>query len=58
MTEATSVPPTVLPAKLTLLPVNPATGSLKATVNWTGDAPVGSTCPLAWLIVTVGRMMS
>ena len=37
-TLATSVPPTVLPAKLTSEPSNPVTTSLKWTVNVIGPA--------------------
>ena len=58
MTVADSVPPTVLPAKLTSEASNPLTGSLKATVNRTGPAFAGSAWPAAWSIVTVGATLS
>ena len=32
----------------------PVTGALKTTVKLIGDVAVGSACPIAWLIVTVG----
>ena len=48
----------MLPAKLTSEAVNPPTGSLKATVNRTGPAFVGSAWAAAWSIVTVGATLS
>ena len=36
----------------------PVTGSLKTTVKLIGDAFVGSAWPAAWLIVTVGAVVS
>jgi len=38
--------------------VKPVTGSLKTAVKVIGEAPVGSDCPTAWLIVTVGGTVS
>src|SRR5947208_1528593 len=49
------VPNVALPP-LVLMPaeVNPLTASLNTTVKLMGDALVGSACPAAWLMVTVG----
>src|SRR5262249_62082282 len=55
---ASRLPRTVLPAKLTSLAVKPLTGSLKTTVKRIGEALVGSGCPAAWLMVTVGGTLS
>src|SRR6187200_2094578 len=55
---AASVPPTVLPANDTSVPAKPTTGSLNTTLKRIGDALVGSAWPEAWLIVTVGTMLS
>src|SRR5215831_10367085 len=38
------------------LPVKPVTASLKTTEKLIGDVFVGSACPAAWLIVTVGAV--
>jgi hypothetical protein len=38
--------------------VNPVTFSEKTTVKWMGEELVGSVCVLAWLIVTVGAVVS
>ena len=40
------------------LAVKPVTVSLKATVKLIGLVLVGSACPAAWLIVTLGGMVS
>src|SRR2546426_4065324 len=48
-----AVPPIVTPAL-----VKPVTGSLKAAVKLIGEALVGSACAAAWLIVTVGGVLS
>ena len=53
-----SVPPAVLLAKLMSLAVKPVTVSLKATVKLIGLVLVGSACPAAWLIVTLGATLS
>ena len=58
VTVAESVPPTVLPAKLMSLAVKPVTVSLKVTVKLIGLALVGSAWPAAWLIVTLGAVLS
>src|SRR5207244_1047192 len=47
------VPPAVPPIT-TSLPVKPLTDSLKTAVKVMGAVLVGSACPAAWLIVTVG----
>src|SRR5207247_2631957 len=47
------VPPAVPPIT-TSLPVKPLTGSLKTAVKVMGAVLVGSACPAAWLIVSVG----
>src|SRR5437870_4489429 len=39
-------------------PLKPLTGSLNTAVKLIGEALVGSAWPAAWLIVTVGRVMS
>src|SRR5436305_1239663 len=57
-TVGVSVPPTVVPAKLTSAASNPATGSPNVTSNTTGDTVVGSGWPAAWLTVTVGASRS
>ena len=51
------VPPAVPPIVTSAL-VNPLTASLKTTVKLIGEALVGSACPPAWLIVTVGATLS
>jgi len=48
----------VLPVKLTSPVAKSATDSLKTTVKLIGEAPVGSPCSAAWLIVTVGDVRS
>jgi hypothetical protein len=58
LTAAVSVPPAVLPVKRMSPPARPVTGSLKVAVNVIGDVLVGSACPAAWLIVTVGAVVS
>src|SRR5438034_6009445 len=42
----------------TSLPVKPLTDSLKTAVKVMGAVLVGSACPAAWLIVTVGGVGS
>ena len=58
VTVAVSVPLTVLPAKLMSPAVKPVTVSLKVTVKLIGLALVGSPWPAAWLIVTLGAVVS
>src|SRR5262245_26199186 len=58
VTVATSVPPTVLPVKLMSLGAKPVTGSLKTTVKRMGPTLVGSGWAAAWLMVTVGLVLS
>ena len=58
VTVAVSVPPAVLPAKLMSPAVKPVTVSLKVTVKLIGLALVGSAWPAAWLIVTLGCVLS
>ena len=58
VTTAESVPPTVLPAKLMSLAAKPVTVSLKVTVKLIGLVFVGSAWPAAWLIVTLGAVLS
>ena len=55
---ATSGPPAVLPARLTLPASKPVTGSLNVTVNRTGDEPVGLAWVAARSIVTFGAAPS
>ena len=50
--------PAVLPVNETSLPVKPVTGSLNVAVKLIGEAIVGSAWPEAWLIVTVGAVVS
>src|SRR5918994_302944 len=57
LTTAVFVPPAV-PAIVTSVPVKLVTGSLKTAVNLIGALLVGSACPAAWLIVTVGAVVS
>src|SRR6266850_8459646 len=57
VTVTVLVPPAV-PVIVTSAPVKPLTASLKTAVKFIGDAPVGSACPAAWLIVTVGGVLS
>ena len=47
-----------VPLKVTSPVAKPVTGSLKTTVKLIGLLPVGSTWPLAWLMVTVGAVVS
>ncbi len=58
VTVPTSEPPTVLAERLTSPVVNPTTGSLNVTVKFTGVTFVGSPCPPAFSIVTVGAVVS
>src|SRR5439155_1268582 len=53
VTSTVLVPPAVPPIT-TSLPVKPLTDSLKTAVKVMGAVLVGSACPAAWLIVTVG----
>jgi hypothetical protein len=53
VTVTVFVPPAV-PLMVTPLLLKPVTGSLKMTVKLIGETLVGSACPAAWLIVTVG----
>src|SRR5207248_3283054 len=48
--------PAAVPAKVRPGGVNPVTASLNTTVKLIGEALVGSACPAAWLIVTVGAV--
>src|SRR5437762_1902624 len=57
VTVTVLVPPAV-PVIVTSAPVKPLTGSLKKAVKLIGDPLVGSACPAAWLMVTVGGVMS
>jgi hypothetical protein len=50
--------PGAVPATVTSAPVNPVTDSLNTTVKSTADADVGSACPAAWSMVTVGAVTS
>src|SRR5439155_7236967 len=50
--------PIAVPPITTSLPVKPLTGSLKTAVKVMGAVLVGSACPAAWLIVTVGGVGS
>src|SRR6185369_13935171 len=47
-----------VPLSVTSPVPKPVTGSLNTTVKLIGDADVGSDCPAAWLIVTVGTVVS
>src|SRR3989442_564142 len=53
VTATVLVPPAVPPIVTPPL-VKPLTGSLKTTAKLMGEVFVGSVCPAAWLIVTVG----
>src|SRR5206468_959109 len=53
VTSTVLVPPAVPPIT-TSLPVKPLTGSLKTAVKVMGAVLVGTTCPEAWFVVTVG----
>ena len=57
VTTTVFVPP-ALPVIVTSALVKSVTGSLKTTVKLMGEALVGSACPAAWLMVTVGAMLS
>src|SRR2546430_711738 len=57
VTSTVLVPPAVPPIT-TSLPVKPLTDSLKTAVKVMGAVLVGSACPAAWLIVTVGGVGS
>src|ERR671914_443932 len=57
LTLAVFVPPAVPPI-VTSAPVKPLTGSLNTTVKLIGEALVGSAWVAAWLIVTVGAVVS
>src|ERR1051326_738360 len=57
VTTTVLVPPAVPPIVTSLL-VKPVTGSLNTAVKLMGDAFVGSFWPAAWLIVTVGGVVS
>src|SRR5213594_3848666 len=57
VTSTVVVPPAVPPIT-TSLPVKPLTDSLKTAVKVMGAVLVGSACPAAWLIVTVGGVGS
>ena len=50
--------PAVLPVNEMSLPVKPVTGSLNVAVRLIGEVVVGSAWPEAWLIVTVGAVVS
>src|SRR2546422_9022235 len=54
----TVLPPPAVPLIVTSPLTKLLTASLKATVKLMGDAFVGSVCPAAWLIVTVGATAS
>jgi hypothetical protein len=47
-----------LPVRVTSAPVKPVTASLKTTVKLIGERLVGSAWLAAWLMVTVGAMVS
>src|SRR5438552_2608190 len=53
VTIAVLLPPAV-PVIVTPLPENPVTVLLKTTVKLIGLVLVGSACPIAWSIVTLG----
>src|SRR5438046_10420054 len=55
VTATLLVPPAVPPIVTPPL-VKPLTGSLKTTAKLMGEVFVGSVCPAAWLIVTLGRV--
>src|SRR5207247_205035 len=57
LTVTVLVPPAVPPI-VTSVPVKPLTGSLNTAVKLIGGALVGSGWPVAWLIVTVGGVVS
>src|SRR5439155_24407312 len=57
LTVTVLVPPAV-PLIVTSVPVKPVTGSLNTAVKLIGEALVGSAWPAAWLIVTVGGVVS
>src|SRR5947208_542293 len=57
VTVTVLVPPAV-PLIVTSVPVKPLTGSLNTAVKLIGEALVGSAWPAAWLIVTVGGVVS
>src|SRR5439155_474260 len=57
LTVTVLVPPAV-PLIVTSVPVKPLTGSLNTAVKLIGEALVGSAWPAAWLIVTVGGVVS
>src|SRR2546430_518008 len=50
--------PPAVPPIVTWVPVRPLPGSLTPAVKLIGEVLVGSACPAAWLIVTVGGVMS
>src|SRR5687768_6528576 len=57
LTVAVLVPPAV-PPMVTSADVNPLTASLNTAVKVIGLAPVGSACAAAWLMLTVGAVLS
>ena len=57
VTVPTLVPPAV-PVSVTSPVAKPVTASLNTTVKLIGEALVGSAWPAAWLIVTVGAVLS
>src|SRR5512145_225066 len=52
--ETTAVIAPAVPLRVTSPVAKPVTASLNVTVKRIGEAEVGSACPAAWLIVTVG----
>src|SRR5687767_10511392 len=52
--ETMAVVAPAVPLRVTSPVAKPVTASLNVTVKRTGEAEVGSACPAAWLIVTVG----
>ena len=58
VTVPTLVPPEVLPVKVTSPVAKLVVGSLNTTVKLIGLVPVGSPWPPAWLMVTVGGVVS
>ena len=57
LTAATRGPPAVPPSDTSALS-KPVTDSLNSTVKLIVVSLVGSSCPEAWLIVTVGEVVS
>jgi hypothetical protein len=53
----TAVVAPAVPLRVTSVPVKPMTASVNTTVKLMGEAPVGSTWVVAWLMVTIGLVV-